>query len=176
MLGQKNVSRHLIHRQRATYNHSSMRLAMHSNHMQGLFCIHLCPSYNAWSGIVCTPRLAWSQYRSSPLYHLFPSAIRFLMVSHRLLVSFLRSLYWRREIRFGISFTYSFNLANNRHSLSMPIASLTMESDTISRSLNLGTTPGRGILPCSFTKSFENSLHISRIFTKFVYKLCILIL
>ena len=42
-----------------------------------------------------------------------------------------------------------------------------------SRWENLGTTPRRGILPCSLTKSFEKCLHTSRIFPNFTKKLYI---
>lgn len=97
--------------------------------------------------------------------------MRFLMASQSPDVSFLRSLYWRREMRLGMSFLYSSSLANSRLSLSMLMASLAMDKDTTSRSLNRGTTPRRGTFPRSFTKSFEKRLHISRIFTKFAYKL-----
>ena len=45
-----------------------------------------------------------------------------------------------------------------------------------SRSLNLGTTPGRGIFPLSLTKSFARYLHTSRILTKFANKLCIAVI
>ena len=46
-------------------------------------------------------------------------------------------------------------------------------SDMTSRSEKRGTTLLRGKFPRSLTKSLEKSLHISRIFTKFAYKLCI---
>jgi len=111
------------------------------------------------------------QKNSSPPSTSF--AMRSLMVLHSSEVNFLRSLYWRREIRFGNSFLYSSNLENRRFSLSILIASLVMDKATTSMSLNRGTTPLRGIFPRSFTKSFEKRLHISSIFTKFAYKLCI---
>ena len=69
---------------------------------------------------------------------------------------------------------YSFNLENKKLSLSMPIDSAARLKLITSKSENLGTTPLRGILPFSFTKSAENILHISRNLANVAYKLCII--
>lgn len=82
-------------------------------------------------------------------------------------------LYWRREIRFGISPLYSSSNANKLISLSILMFSAARLWTITSRLRDLGITPQRGMLPCSFTRFFEKLLQTSRILTKFAYELCI---
>ena len=90
--------------------------------------------------------------------------------SHSPAVFFLRSLNCLREIRLGNLALYPCSLYSKSHfSLSILSTSAANDSATISKSEYLGIGPRRGMLPCSFTRLFENCLHIPRILTNFVY-------
>ena len=96
-----------------------------------------------------------------------------LIALHRGEVILRLSLYCLREIRLGISFLYSCNLANSKDSLSIPIASEIIFNAITSRSENRGTTSFLGILPDSFTKLPATCLHMFRYFANIAYRLCI---
>ena len=64
-------------------------------------------------------------------------------------------------------------IQNSRFSLPILSDSAARNNATTSNSENLGTGPRRGIFPFSSTNLLENCLHIPRILTNFVYKLCI---
>lgn len=72
-------------------------------------------------------------------------------------------------MRFGISREYSLRRSKRLLSLSMPRVSAVRLKAITSMSENRGTTPRRGVFPCSLAKSLENFLVISKVLTKFVY-------
>ena len=88
-------------------------------------------------------------------------------------VGLCRSLYCHRNMRWGILRRYSFSLENNRNSLSMPMASAAMPRATTSGSENRGTTPGRGMFPCSLNHPPAFCLQMSRNFANIACKLCV---